>query len=157
MVLGCCDNDQAGGLPLQALPYLLQHQGLHFPHLGHTGSTCESFVPTVLPGWKPVLIIIVIIVIFENNSFSSHLQCLWRASKITVDCGGARLNQLPENIERVTQVKKNSRCFICSSPLNTLPEAQWNQGSEFSCFSSLSQSMSLVQLGFSIGQLSFVW
>ena len=53
MVLGCCDDDQAGGLPLQVLPHLLQHQGLHFPHLGHTGSTCESFVPTVLPGWKP--------------------------------------------------------------------------------------------------------
>ena len=116
MVLGCYDDDQAGGLPLQVLSGPLQHQGLGFSHFGHTCSTCKSFVPTVLPGWKPVLIIIVIIVIFENNSFSSHLQCLWRASKITVDCGGARLNQLPENIERVTQVKKKFQVFYLFLP-----------------------------------------
>ena len=55
MVLGCCDDDQAGGLPIQVLSGLLQHQGLGFPYFCHTaGSTCESFVPTVLPGWKPV-------------------------------------------------------------------------------------------------------
>ena len=54
MVLGCCDDDQAGGLPLQVLSGLLQLQGLGFPHFGHTGSTCKSLVSTVLPGWKPV-------------------------------------------------------------------------------------------------------
>ena len=54
MVLGCCDDDQAGGLPLQILSGHLQHQGLSFPHFGHTGSTCKSFVPTVLPGLNSV-------------------------------------------------------------------------------------------------------
>ena len=39
----------------------------------------------------------------DENIFLT-IQCLWRASKITVDCGDARLNQLPDNIEGVTQV-----------------------------------------------------
>ena len=33
-----------------------------------------------------------------------YCKCLWRSSKITVDCGGVGLTKLPENINTATQV-----------------------------------------------------
>ena len=50
----------------------------------------------------------------DENIFLT-IQCLWRASKITVDCGDARLNQLPDNIEGVTQVVITSLLLLTYS------------------------------------------
>ena len=52
-----------------------------------------------------VRVLLVLLVVEEAAALCPQFcQCLWRSSKITVDCGEASLTSLPENIESVTQV-----------------------------------------------------
>ena len=41
---------------------------------------------------------------WTSSSCPYYCKCLWRSSKITVDCGGVSLTNLPENIASDTQV-----------------------------------------------------
>ena len=52
-----------------------------------------------------VRVLLVLLVVEEAAALCPQFcQCLWRSSKITVDCGEAGLTSLPENVESVTQV-----------------------------------------------------
>ena len=55
-----------------------------------------------------VRVLLVLLVVEEAAALCPQFcQCLWRSSKITVDCGEAGLTSLPENVESVTQVLWN--------------------------------------------------
>ena len=44
------------------------------------------------------------IITLSNSMCPEYCKCLWRSSKITVDCGELNFRYLPDNIDSSTQV-----------------------------------------------------
>ena len=54
---------------------------------------------------KVTVVMVMLVMLDSSTSLCPQFcQCLWRNSKITVDCGGAGLTSLPGNVEGGTQV-----------------------------------------------------
>ena len=71
-------------------------------------SHCSPHTPDMLPTHSALPVVVAVIISSSSGSGSGlcphHCKCLWRASKITVDCSGALHASLPDRVNTDTQV-----------------------------------------------------
>ena len=65
--------------------------------------------------WGAILLVLLAAIVSGSSSCPRKCQCIWRDSKITVDCSDQELAAIPTTVEANTQVrlfKKYSNFFL---------------------------------------------